>query len=279
MICFIFAFIVLFPTPVRSTQYDSTSKALACDSDVSKKADDVLYTTLITHDDFELLIAKPLSCCLPFFKKDQTKILKIKQLSFDINILIAQLEKNKIDRIHRLIVVPQEKTICFKTVKSKIECPICFEKEKTKETVELTQCGHHFHINCILPWISCHNSCPLCRTKTTLPDISTVLEFLTKVKVLICDLSHMSDLFLSSQSKELKIMFDIYKYFSCYHLFDNPSTTLLLPKHFKDNTLGMMRLNALIKSNTHTMMDVYGNPMDDLELIKVTFLDYIEHSQ
>jgi hypothetical protein len=47
-----------------------------------------------------------------------------------------------------------------------VECPICFDNiEGTVNTIT-TECGHHFHANCIMKNIA-HNgfSCPCCRTK------------------------------------------------------------------------------------------------------------------
>ncbi|KAI5939803.1 E3 ubiquitin-protein ligase RNF181 [Manis javanica] len=44
-----------------------------------------------------------------------------------------------------------------------LKCPVClleFEEEKT--AIEMP-CHHLFHSNCILPWLSKTNSCPLCR--------------------------------------------------------------------------------------------------------------------
>ena len=41
------------------------------------------------------------------------------------------------------------------------ECCICLESENL---VTLKTCGHHFHYNCIQKWLTCKNTCPICRT-------------------------------------------------------------------------------------------------------------------
>jgi len=47
------------------------------------------------------------------------------------------------------------------------ECPICmddFQKpdDEFREDVK-TNCGHYFHLDCILKWTEENNTCPLCR--------------------------------------------------------------------------------------------------------------------
>lgn len=41
-----------------------------------------------------------------------------------------------------------------------IECTICLESEGT---LVPTTCGHKFHTNCLLEWLSTHDTCPVCR--------------------------------------------------------------------------------------------------------------------
>ena len=41
-----------------------------------------------------------------------------------------------------------------------IECTICLESEGT---LVPTTCGHKFHTNCLMEWLSTHDTCPVCR--------------------------------------------------------------------------------------------------------------------
>lgn len=44
------------------------------------------------------------------------------------------------------------------------ECSVCFEPIRYGMAL---QCHHCFHRNCLLPWISEHNTCPYCRSLIT----------------------------------------------------------------------------------------------------------------
>ncbi|XP_004642860.1 E3 ubiquitin-protein ligase RNF181 [Octodon degus] len=44
-----------------------------------------------------------------------------------------------------------------------LKCPVCLLEFEEEETVIEMPCHHLFHSNCILPWLSKTNSCPLCR--------------------------------------------------------------------------------------------------------------------
>ena len=48
------------------------------------------------------------------------------------------------------------------------ECPIC--NEQLIEGVSVLSCGHRFHNECIEPWLTSHNSCPLCRRPIVEPE-------------------------------------------------------------------------------------------------------------
>jgi len=43
------------------------------------------------------------------------------------------------------------------------ECSICFEPLKTLYAA--LPCGHVYHSDCILKWLTDHRSCPVCRKK------------------------------------------------------------------------------------------------------------------
>ncbi|XP_016579483.1 probable E3 ubiquitin-protein ligase ZFP1 isoform X1 [Capsicum annuum] len=42
-------------------------------------------------------------------------------------------------------------------------CSICLEDFVPKELVTVTPCSHMFHEDCIVPWVTNHGSCPVCR--------------------------------------------------------------------------------------------------------------------
>ncbi|KAI9075172.1 hypothetical protein K1719_042903 [Acacia pycnantha] len=41
-------------------------------------------------------------------------------------------------------------------------CPICLEGYNAVNPKQSTQCGHHFHLACILDWRERRNNCPVC---------------------------------------------------------------------------------------------------------------------
>ena len=53
----------------------------------------------------------------------------------------------------------------FCTRHLKQRCTICFEdvKSTNSPTTKRLQCGHSFHISCILQWFVTSNECPVCR--------------------------------------------------------------------------------------------------------------------
>ena len=42
-------------------------------------------------------------------------------------------------------------------------CPVCKEEFVFSEECLLMPCEHHFHKNCLIPWLKERNSCPVCR--------------------------------------------------------------------------------------------------------------------
>lgn len=42
-------------------------------------------------------------------------------------------------------------------------CAVCKEEISLKEKAKRLPCSHHFHGDCILPWLAIRNSCPVCR--------------------------------------------------------------------------------------------------------------------
>ncbi|KAL3623699.1 hypothetical protein CASFOL_032515 [Castilleja foliolosa] len=45
------------------------------------------------------------------------------------------------------------------------DCSVCLEGFGVGGAGKKVPCGHVFHENCILHWLSVHDSCPLCRRK------------------------------------------------------------------------------------------------------------------
>ncbi|KAK9885105.1 hypothetical protein WA026_009327 [Henosepilachna vigintioctopunctata] len=47
--------------------------------------------------------------------------------------------------------------------KTDIQCTVCLKMFCEKELAKQLPCNHLFHSECIMPWLSKTNSCPLCR--------------------------------------------------------------------------------------------------------------------
>ncbi len=43
------------------------------------------------------------------------------------------------------------------------ECVICLDMINLNDNVYITECGHRYHLNCIIPWFKEQLTCPLCR--------------------------------------------------------------------------------------------------------------------
>ncbi|KAG5889135.1 hypothetical protein JTB14_016242 [Gonioctena quinquepunctata] len=43
------------------------------------------------------------------------------------------------------------------------QCPVCLKEHVKGEYAKKLPCGHLYHNDCITPWLSKTNSCPLCR--------------------------------------------------------------------------------------------------------------------
>lgn len=81
-----------------------------------------------------------------------------------INQLINQLDvtgppplpKEKINEIPTV-------EICQEQVDKNLQCTVCMEDFKLSEPVRRLSCDHHFHNECIIPWLELHGTCPICR--------------------------------------------------------------------------------------------------------------------
>lgn len=51
-----------------------------------------------------------------------------------------------------------------------IKCPICLLEYDEEDEVKILPCRHQFHTNCIIPWLSKVNSCPMCRVELPTDD-------------------------------------------------------------------------------------------------------------
>ena len=104
--------------------------------------------------------------------------------------------------------------------------------------------------------------------------MTPVIEMLTKFRVITCDMSRVHDMFLPNDLEHLKVKVDIYE--ALCSLFTSPNTTLFLPIEFQTNVIGMAHLNAFVRSNRRLMPDVYGNYIDNLELVQVVYLNNVQ---
>ena len=101
-----------------------------------------------------------------------------------INFSIIQNYNRNIEQIINQLLIndnsnhgnpPASKSAVDKLVKCKItekklrefgfenSCPICKDEFIINEECLLMPCEHHFHNNCLIPWLKQRNSCPVCR--------------------------------------------------------------------------------------------------------------------
>ncbi|XP_050025301.1 E3 ubiquitin-protein ligase RNF115-like isoform X1 [Dermacentor andersoni] len=66
------------------------------------------------------------------------------------------LAKDKIEQIPTVKIVQEQ-------VDKLLQCTVCMEEFKTGEQVKRLPCQHHFHPDCIVPWLELHGTCPICR--------------------------------------------------------------------------------------------------------------------
>lgn len=52
-----------------------------------------------------------------------------------------------------------------------MDCIICREDIRSHGTGSCIPCGHIYHAECLIPWLKIHQSCPICRIKSTIDDL------------------------------------------------------------------------------------------------------------
>ncbi len=51
------------------------------------------------------------------------------------------------------------------------ECTVCLEEQKLGTSAVKLQCGHLFHRDCLIEWLKCQCTCPVCRFEIETDDI------------------------------------------------------------------------------------------------------------
>jgi hypothetical protein len=75
-----------------------------------------------------------------------------------------------------------QKEFCLKCSGKCLICSICLNDvciKKDKDHKIQTPCGHIFHSDCLSTWLSCNDTCPMCRKK--IPDFIFQKHFVNSV--------------------------------------------------------------------------------------------------
>ncbi|KAI8553827.1 hypothetical protein RHMOL_Rhmol05G0046500 [Rhododendron molle] len=78
--------------------------------------------------------------------------------------------------------LPFFKFSALRGLRGGLECAVCLSKFEDIEVLRLLpKCKHAFHINCVDQWLENHSSCPLCRQRISVEDLtySNSLRFLS----------------------------------------------------------------------------------------------------
>ncbi len=85
--------------------------------------------------------------------------------------------KKEIEKLKKCIINDKQ----LKEFGIENSCAICKDEFKIGEKCLLMPCKHHFHENCLMPWLTKRNSCPVCRYE--LPTDDKDFEEMKKYKL------------------------------------------------------------------------------------------------
>ncbi|XP_033750157.1 E3 ubiquitin-protein ligase RNF115-like [Pecten maximus] len=89
----------------------------------------------------------------------------------------APADKTKIDSLPSVRVTQKQ-------VSETIQCSICMEDFSLNEVVKKLPCEHHYHKDCIVPWLEMHGTCPVCRKDLNGIDASLKDDYPTPVDLM-----------------------------------------------------------------------------------------------
>ena len=67
--------------------------------------------------------------------------------------------KTAVDKLEKCIITENK----LKEFGFENSCPVCKDEFNLNEECLLMPCEHHFHKDCLIPWLKERNSCPVCR--------------------------------------------------------------------------------------------------------------------
>lgn len=88
-------------------------------------------------------------------------------------------QSSRLSGIDKTVVesLPFFRFSALKGSKEGLECAVCLSKFEDIEILRLLpKCKHAFHIDCIDRWLEKHSSCPLCRQKVSIEDVSILKD-------------------------------------------------------------------------------------------------------
>ena len=110
---------------------------------------EVIPSDVIMIDTFMLLI------CLTSITVTISKCLYLKYVSC-FNSVTDNASINPIDNLQTLIITNNNDILDD-------VCSICLEEFKYDEELKKLKCDHIFHKDCLEPWLTNNNKCPICR--------------------------------------------------------------------------------------------------------------------
>ncbi|GJT38370.1 retrovirus-related pol polyprotein from transposon TNT 1-94 [Tanacetum coccineum] len=102
-------------------------------------------------------------------------------------------------------------------------CAICYGEYEESKKIGKLQCGHLFHVDCLISWLSRKNSCPMCRASALTPQ--TTFDFVDEVAIL----NHSDSYYYPHQPQTTFGFVDevaILNHFDSYYYPHQPQTTL-----------------------------------------------------